>query len=334
MIDWRLRVLGLLAATLALAVPASASGAVTIGSNLEGAAGNATGCGANPCTVAQQALPASATASGGLVAPSNGVVVRWRIKVGGVTTPVALRVIRQPEPLSQAKTGAGTGPTATPPTNQTTPYDVRLPILAGDAVGIDCCAPTQPLLGFEGFSSSSGASVSRWNPPALVDNAPPRDANFTLSNFQLLVQADIEPDADGDAFGDETQDQCPGQMGPESGCPPDDGSPPPDDGSPPPDEANDFSFGKVKRNKRKGSAKLTVNVPGGGELELAKTTKVKPDEDLAEAAGKEKLSIKPRGKAKKKLNAKGKAKVKAEVTFAPNGGTPNTEDKKIKLVKR
>jgi hypothetical protein len=38
MVDWRLRVLGLLAATLALAVPASASGAVTIGSNLVAAA--------------------------------------------------------------------------------------------------------------------------------------------------------------------------------------------------------------------------------------------------------------------------------------------------------
>jgi hypothetical protein len=33
MVDWRLRVLGLLAATFALAVPASASGAATIGSN-------------------------------------------------------------------------------------------------------------------------------------------------------------------------------------------------------------------------------------------------------------------------------------------------------------
>ena len=38
------------------------------------------------------------------------------------------------------------------------------------------------------------------------------------------------------------------------------------------------------------------------------------------------------GQAKKKLNDKGKAKVKAEVTFTPDGGSPNTEDKKIKLV--
>lgn len=61
---------------------------------------------------------------------------------------------------------------------------------------------------------------------------------------------------------------------------------------------------------------------------------MKPDEELVEAAGKEKLSIKPKGKAKKKLNTKGKAKVKAKVTYTPDGGSPNTEDKKIKLRKR
>jgi hypothetical protein len=104
---------------------------------------------------------------------------------------------------------------------------------------------------------------------------------------------------------------------------------------PPPGEvSNDFSFGKVKKNKRKGTAKLTVKLPGPGELDLAKTKKVKADEQSVEAAGKEKLSIKPKGQAKKKLNRKGKAKVEAKVTFTPTGGAPNTEGKKIKLVKR
>jgi hypothetical protein len=77
-----------------------------------------------------------------------------------------------------------------------------------------------------------------------------------------------------------------------------------------------------------------VNVPGAGELELAKTKKVKADDQSAADAGKEKLAIKPKGKAKKKLNDKGKAKVEANVTYTPTGGASNTEDKKIKLVKR
>jgi hypothetical protein len=98
--------------------------------------------------------------------------------------------------------------------------------------------------------------------------------------------------------------------------------------------SNEFSFGKVKRNKRKGTAQLSVKIPGAGALELAKAKKVKGATKSADSAGEVKLPIKPKGKAKKKLNTKGKAKVKAEVTYTPEGGEPNTEDKKIKLVKR
>jgi hypothetical protein len=98
--------------------------------------------------------------------------------------------------------------------------------------------------------------------------------------------------------------------------------------------SNEFSFGKVKKNKRKGTAKLTVAVPGSGELDLAKTKKVKADEEPAEDAGGEKLVINPKGKAKKKLNKKSKAKVTAAVTDTRDGGEPNSESKKIRLVKR
>jgi Ca2+-binding RTX toxin-like protein len=100
---------------------------------------------------------------------------------------------------------------------------------------------------------------------------------------------------------------------------------------------NDFTFGKVKRNKRKGTAKLTIEIAEGpGELELAKTKKVKADDEAVEdeRATEEKLAIKPKGKARKKLRKKGKAKVKAEVTYTPAGGDPNTKTKRLKLVKR
>jgi streptogramin lyase len=97
---------------------------------------------------------------------------------------------------------------------------------------------------------------------------------------------------------------------------------------------NAFDFGKPKKNKKKGTAKLPVDVPCAGTVELAKTKKVKADEELAEAEGEEKLAIKAKGKAKRKLNKKGKAKVKAEVTYTPDGGEPSTQEKKVKLVKR
>jgi hypothetical protein len=131
---------------------------------------------------------------------------------------------------------------------------------------------------------------------------------------------------------------------PEGGPPLPAGAPVPIVGSPP----NEFGFGKVKKNKKKGTAKLTVKARGPGELELAKTKNIKPDQGLAEggsfiqAAGKKPVSIKPRGNAKKKLNTKGKATVKAKVTYTPvmldnvgsELGDPNTESKKIKLIKR
>ena len=87
-------------------------------------------------------------------------------------------------------------------------------------------------------------------------------------------------------------------------------------------------------NKKRGSAKLTVNVPGPGELKLAPTGSVKGQHKLVAQSGKQKLSVKARGKAKKRLNKRGKTKVKAKVTFTPDGGTSDTKSKKIELVKR
>jgi hypothetical protein len=52
------------------------------------------------------------------------------------------------------------------------------------------------------------------------------------------------------------------------------------------------------------------------------------------AAGTVKLLVKAKGKAKHKLNKTGKAKVKARVTFAPTGGVPATQTKRVKLIKK
>jgi hypothetical protein len=106
---------------------------------------------------------------------------------------------------------------------------------------------------------------------------------------------------------------------------------------PPPEPSNEFTLGKVKRNKKKGTAKLTVEIiEGPGELALSKTKKVKADDEAVEGEGatEEKLKIKPKGKSKRKLRKKGKAKVKAEVTYTPDGGAPNAKSKRLKLKKR
>lgn len=112
-----------------------------------------------------------------------------------------------------------------------------------------------------------------------------------------------------------------------------------------PKPSNAFTFGKLKRNKKRGTATQAVNVPGPGTLKLSGKGLVKQRSSgqasasplLAKtvtAAGIVKLKIKAKGKKKKKLNKKGRVKVKAFFTFTPTDGDPNTKAKTIKLIKR
>ena len=97
--------------------------------------------------------------------------------------------------------------------------------------------------------------------------------------------------------------------------------------------SNEFTFGKLKRNKRKGTAKLTVGLPGPGSLALGGKG-VKAAAREATAAGALKLPVKAKGKRAKRLRKRGKAKLKAAVTFTPTGGEPNAKTKPVKLIRR
>ena len=106
--------------------------------------------------------------------------------------------------------------------------------------------------------------------------------------------------------------------------------------------SNLISIGpKPKFDKKKGTATLFVTVPGPGELVYigkgirrgAARAAPRAARSVTEA-GTVKLTIKPDGKTKKKLKKKGKAKVTVKVTFTPTGGIPNTETKKLKLIKK
>jgi hypothetical protein len=105
--------------------------------------------------------------------------------------------------------------------------------------------------------------------------------------------------------------------------------------------SNDFTLGKLKKNKNKGIAFLTVDVPGPGTLKLTGTG-VKAQRSGGATASKEvtgpgkvQLKIKAKGKKKAKLLDRGKVKVKAKITFTPNGDVPvpsSTETKPVKLI--
>ncbi len=97
--------------------------------------------------------------------------------------------------------------------------------------------------------------------------------------------------------------------------------------------SNSFKFGKVKLNKRKGTAKLQVTLPDTGTIVLA-GRQIKTVRRGVLAAGTVGLTITPTGKLAHKLKLTGKAKATAKVTFTPTGGSAKTETKPLKLLRR
>ena len=97
--------------------------------------------------------------------------------------------------------------------------------------------------------------------------------------------------------------------------------------------SNRFRFGKVKLNKKRGTATVAVIVPGAGVVRLIGSKKVRKNSKVAKHAGTVKLLVKARGKALRALNRSGKVTLKAKFTFAPTGGTPAWKTKVLKLVK-
>jgi Tol biopolymer transport system component len=113
-------------------------------------------------------------------------------------------------------------------------------------------------------------------------------------------------------------------------------SPPPAGSTPSPATAissksgNHFSFGKLKLNKKKGTATLIVTVPGAGSLVLGGKG-VKRASAQAKGPGDVTLPVKAAAKAKKKLDELGKLKLALKVTFTPGGGVVNTETTTVTL---
>jgi hypothetical protein len=116
--------------------------------------------------------------------------------------------------------GHGRGATeAVPAAAGTYVYSARLPVDAGDQIGVD----TSDQLAFIATGAAQD-TYEYWN-PALADGGTvgtsPSEANLA---GLILLNADIEPDVDGDGYGDETQDACPGNAA--SQLPPCDGTAP------------------------------------------------------------------------------------------------------------
>jgi predicted outer membrane repeat protein len=99
--------------------------------------------------------------------------------------------------------------------------------------------------------------------------------------------------------------------------------------------SNDIKLGKVKRNKKRGTAKQVVLVPlpDAGTLTIygkGLKTKTVPVADT----GNVKLQVIAKGKKRRQESRTGRVKVKPKITYTPTGGIPNTLKRKLKLLKR
>jgi hypothetical protein len=196
---------------LVLGAPGSA-GAATIGPDPFPASPDVTRlCLANQaCTFAATAAPTVATYPS--VSPVDGVVVRWRaLFVGSGTSSTRFRVFSTGiNPGDFIARGGSAVETASPGEQS---FGTRIQILTGDLIGLNLAGPSSPTLGV-GSSDNLGATVSRAEPQPGDASGFTFDATFADS--ELLVNADVEPDADDDGYGDVTQDLCTSDAGPEA----------------------------------------------------------------------------------------------------------------------
>jgi hypothetical protein len=201
---------------------AGASASTTIGSNLANPANVGT-CGFGEfvamervCVVAQ-ASQAADVAPGGLTAPSDGVIVKWRMKTGTTNTDVTQ--IKVGLRLFQGDTRGITGGLVTFPLGDpgTHSYDSHLPVKAGDRIGLDSYTTTNDVEGGDlpvSYVSPGAGILDQYS--SVTGNDPP---NQSTPDTELLLQAEVEPDVDHDGYGDETQDLCPADAGVQDPCP-------------------------------------------------------------------------------------------------------------------
>ncbi|HEX5610861.1 MAG TPA: hypothetical protein VFX45_12310 [Solirubrobacterales bacterium] len=174
------------------------------------------GCVANaaesigPVTLFELSAPANPLPQ---AAPVSGVLTSWRISLipeVPVVIPTTLKVIRaNPAAKTAVVIGEGSGNVASG-TNQ---FNTRIPIQAGDRLGIS-------------GDSKIGALYCNGAPPsvigAMLNSFPglgPTPFEEESRPLRVPIVGLIEPDVDGDGYGDETQDGCPQSAAYHTPCP-------------------------------------------------------------------------------------------------------------------
>jgi hypothetical protein len=182
---------GVFAVGLLFATPAPA--AVTIGSTF---AANEP-CSAVP-TTAFTAAQTTAPAGVPYEAPSSGVITSWSHHSVTPTFGAGNLKFKVVRPMGSGFFSVVGESAAISPVPGLNTSPVRIPVEAGDIIGLTVFGPTNCYVG------QTGPGVH-----ATATDAPPGPTAFAAINDVLLdVSATLEPDGDGDGFGDESQDGC------------------------------------------------------------------------------------------------------------------------------
>jgi hypothetical protein len=133
-----------------------------------------------------------------------GVLTRWRFRSDPDTSSVVLQLLR-PNGAGTAYTVVAESPTIDPMTTDVNTVPAQVPVQAGDRIAVRSVG---------GGSSALGALAVR-SADTIVTQQPPKELHDTWTpptsgtdHFRLLLQADVEPDADHDGKGDVTQDSA------------------------------------------------------------------------------------------------------------------------------
>jgi hypothetical protein len=144
-----------------------------------------------------------------ITAPSTGVITKATLNLPGVAAvPETLRVLRGTGVPNEFTVLAESAPFTL--TAGTVGYPVRVPVTAGDLLGLGGSAALMCATG----DAADVVGVITGNPAV---GAP---ATYTPTTSRALsVVATIEPDVDKDGYGDTTQDLCPQSASFQSACP-------------------------------------------------------------------------------------------------------------------
>ena len=309
--------IALLAGSVVLAVSLGAGLAVALGGSTE--VGQTT---SSPVFgVGTPVAPLSTVPGTPSYATPHGVLTSWRFHSSGDSAAgaVRLKIFRYTGTDLVFKVLAESSLKTLEPD---TAYDFkeRIPVGQGDLLGLTAVDDAEVGITVPGTPENQLAQFGGGDiPPGQTGTA-----TIAWPDLRPSVAATVEPDADADGFGDDTQDKCPVDRTTQALC--------------------QFSFGRLERNKKRGTAVLPVTVPGAGTLSLsgrgvagqqASTSRAASARGRAVAsASTVKLLVKGKGKKKKTLNETGKVKLNLAITYSPTGGDPSTQSVKVKLKKK